>query len=147
MIRGIVDQLWQDEKAIILPRMPLDTREIILRVFGREPPPPALEYYEAVPGGTLGGMPLIGVNFYQPSFNLIADFRLYEPMILAGFWPIAGDGLGNTFACFDAGDKFFPVGFIESLVDPIVPQYIVASSLERLLLGMDDAGNNGGGNM
>ena len=116
----------------------------MVRIFDREPPPPAIQYYETVSGGQVGGMPLIGVNFCQAGFNIVAEFQIYEPMIVAGFWPIAADGLGNTYCCFSITKGEFPVGFIDPLVDPINPVFIAASSIEQLLLGMDDAGNNDG---
>jgi hypothetical protein len=139
MLKTVVNQLWESGKLNPLPASQADVRELISRIFKREPPSPILEYYRLVPGGMVGGIPLYGVNFTQEGFNLLAGFKLHEQRIAAGYWPIANDGCGNLYCCVALDDTNFPVGFVEVAVDEIVPQWIVASSIEALLTGIVSA--------
>jgi hypothetical protein len=135
-VKRKVRELWQAEKIELFSASAVDPVLLLKKVYDMEPPDKIQEYYRCVPGGTAFGCPLIGVNFVQPGTSIIEGLETFAPMVNRNFWPLAGDGCGNYYVGFMIGEKL-AVGFVDVLKDDYRPDRVVASSIVKLLEGLE----------
>lgn len=87
-------------------------------------------------GAFVGTVPVYGVHPFSSPLSMERRLEIYPEWREKSWIPISDDGCGNYYVLPTRGEfgDGFPVVFVEAVVDPREPGYVVASDLGHFLI-------------
>lgn len=93
------------------------------------------QYLELSNGPCIGPGGLLGIRTTRPDLDIESIYRIFPDWRAKQWIPVAGDGCGNYYVVVPVAGRS-PVVFVDTGLDAMKPDYVVASGVLRFLCSL-----------